>query len=242
MVIIVGFRRTIRRLLQRIHSRGLSKVGRQVKSDGLTFLSLERLLYLEREAKGAIARCSGGDILEFGIALGGSSIVLATIASSEHPYHGFDVFGMIPAPDSEKDDERSKARYAVIAKGRAKGFADNQYYGYRQDLYADVCKTFARYGVPVDGERVSLYKGLFEDTWPAYRGSTVAFAHVDCDWYDPTRFCLESISDRMLPGGVVVVDDYHEYAGSQRAVDEFLSQNSHAWKVSKQPSLVMRKI
>ena len=40
---------------------------------------------------------------------------------------------------------------------------------------------------------MSLHKGLFEDTWPmvATKIHQIALAHVDCDWYDPVKYCLE---------------------------------------------------
>lgn len=234
--------KAIRRLGRRIRTRRLSDTARRVKKEHLTFLSLERLLALEQEATAAITRCGKGDILEFGVALGGSSIVLANIASSRHPYHGFDVFGLIPQPTSTKDDERSKARYVVISSGQAEGIKGDGYYGYREDLYDHVCKELAKYGLPVDGEKITLHKGLFEDTWASYKGTAVAFAHIDCDWYDPTRFCLEKISSKIVSGGVVVVDDYNDYGGSKIAVDEFLKENRGSWVTQKGPNMVMRKI
>ena len=56
-----------------------------------------------------------------------------------------------------------------------------------------------------------------------YRGERIAFAHVDCDWYVPVRFCLERIAERLSAGGAIVLDDYHDYAGCRRAADEFMA-------------------
>jgi O-methyltransferase len=75
-----------------------------------------------------------GDVLEFGVALGGSAIVLAGIAGLAHRrFYGFDVFEMIPAPTSEKDDEKSKQRYNLIASGKSEGIGGDLYYGYRNN-------------------------------------------------------------------------------------------------------------
>jgi asparagine synthase (glutamine-hydrolysing) len=179
---------------------------------------------LEGALSAVLSRGTAGDILEFGIALGGSAIVLAQHAKREGPaFHGFDVFGMIPPPTSEKDDAKSKQRYEVIVSGESPGIRGDVYYGYRQDLFDQVRASFARHGVPVNGETIVLHKGAFEETWPSYRGNKIAFAHIDCDWYEPVKFCLEHVASRLSPGGVIVVDDYHDYGGSRTATDEFLS-------------------
>lgn len=68
---------------------------------------------------------------------------------------------------------------------------------------------------------MSLIEGLFEDT---IRPSTpVALAHIDGDWYESVKVCLERIWPALPPGGVMVVDDYDAWSGCRTAVDEFLS-------------------
>jgi len=132
------------------------------------------------------------------------------------------VFGMIPPPASDKDDEKSKQRYDVIAAGRAKGIDGDEYYGYRSNLLDEVRAAFARHGVAVDERSVILHPGLFENTWSHYNGDSIAFAHIDCDWYEPVKFSLERVGARIPPGGVIVLDDYHDYGGCRAATDEFL--------------------
>ena len=48
------------------------------------------------------------------------------------------------------------------------------------------------------------------------------------DVYEPTRAALEKLWDRMVKGGVVVIDDYNAVGGATRAVDEFLESKSIA--------------
>lgn len=104
---------------------------------------------------------------EFGVALGGSAILIASAASRlRRPFFGFDVFGMIPPPLSEMDDAKSKERYETIVGGRASGIGGEVYYGYRDNLYDDVVRAFARRGLHTDGKNISLVKGLFEETLP----------------------------------------------------------------------------
>ena len=95
----------------------------------------------------------------------------------------------------------------------------------RINLYADVIATFERHGLAVDGQQIALVKGLFEDTWPTAGSKSVAFAHIDCDWYDPVKFCLESVAERLSTGGVMMLDDYNDYGGCKTATDEFIAAN-----------------
>lgn len=203
----------------------ISATARSVQRDGLTYLPDEKFRRIESAVLRILERQVPGDIVEFGIALGGSAIVLAEMSSgSGRDFHGFDLFGMIPEPTSVKDDVKSKERYKVIASGKSEGINGSLYYGYRSDLYEEVCASFRRYGLSVDGKRIVLHKGLFEDTLPQYKRGMIAFAHVDCDWYDPVTFCLDNIADRIAHGGAIILDDYNDYGGCRTATHEFLAR------------------
>ena len=56
----------------------------------------------------------------------------------------------------------------------------------------------------------------------------VALLHLDMDVYEPTRAALELLWDRLVKGGIVVVDDYNAVGGATRAVDEFLKDKDVA--------------
>jgi O-methyltransferase len=221
---ISHLQRGFHRARNRLAEWRLSSVARAVRHERLTYLSPGKLRRLEAALAAVFSQGTPGDVLEFGVALGGSAIVLAQHARRAHrAFHGFDVFGMIPPPDSDKDDAHSKQRYQVIASGQSKGIDGDSYYGYRQNLFEEVQASFARYGIPVDDHTIVLHKGLFEETWPRYGNRTVAFAHIDCDWYAPVKFCLERVADRLAPGGAIILDDYHDHGGSRTATDEFVS-------------------
>ncbi|UXN61345.1 TylF/MycF family methyltransferase [Phyllobacterium zundukense] len=205
----------------------LSTTARSVRRDRLTYLSPRKLRRLEAALNEIKRRQVSGDVAEFGVALGGSAIVLARTATSQgRCFHGFDVFSMIPPPTSEKDDVKSKDRYQKIASGKSSGLGGDEYYGYRDNLYDDVCRSFRKYGLTIDNSSVGLHKGLFENTLPNAKMERLAFAHIDCDWYDPVMYCLNKVADRLSPNGVVLIDDYHDYGGCRTATDEFLRQRA----------------
>ncbi|WP_305093454.1 class I SAM-dependent methyltransferase [Prescottella sp. R16] len=89
---------------------------------------------------------------------------------------------------------------------------------------------FAQQSLPaVPGAR--LVSGLFEDSLPGFladRPGPVAFAHLDADLYSSTRTVLDLIGDRLVPGSVLVFDEYFNYPGWQnhehRAWMEFVAR------------------
>ena len=80
--------------------------------------------------------------------------------------------------------------------------------------------------LPPVRSNVRLTKGFFEDTLPGFvaqhPGAKIALLHIDCDFYDPVKLCLQTFYDLVTPGGYIVIDDYGSYAGCRKAVDEFL--------------------
>lgn len=232
----------LRKIKQEVRLAGLTQVAKTVSREKITFLTPDKLKLLESEVRNVIKAGVKGDILEFGLAWGGSAAVISQQATTDHPYHGFDVFSMIPPPTSEKDDDFSRERYEVIKAGKAEGFGGNEYYGYRKDLFGDVNKLLDRFGRAVDNKTVFLHKGLFEETWPHYKGASVAFAHIDCDWYDPVKYCLENVGKLMPVGAVMIIDDYPEFGGCKTATDEFLAEHGDKFRAEMKARLVIRRV
>jgi asparagine synthase (glutamine-hydrolysing) len=71
-------------------------------------------------------------------------------------------------------------------------------------------------------------KGLFQDTM--HFAEPVALAHVDGDWYESVMTCLTRLDPVLVPGGVMVIDDYDAWSGCRAAVDEFLGTRSNAYE------------
>ncbi len=71
--------------------------------------------------------------------------------------------------------------------------------------------------------RVHLVKGWFEETLPIHREKVgeIALLHLDGDWYESIKRCLDELYDQVTRGGYVVIDDYGYWRGCRQAVDEF---------------------
>jgi O-methyltransferase len=53
-------------------------------------------------------------------------------------------------------------------------------------------------------------KGWFAQTIPGVRDQVgpIALLHLDGEWYESTKTCLDLLHDSVVPAGWVVVDDY----------------------------------
>jgi len=89
---------------------------------------------------------------------------------------------------------------------------------------------FAQESIPeVPGAQ--LVPGLFEDTLPSFlndESGPVAFLHLDADLYSSTKTVLDLLGDRLVPGSIVVFDEFFNYPGWQqheyRAWTEFVTR------------------
>ncbi|GHA84888.1 hypothetical protein GCM10009069_05010 [Algimonas arctica] len=211
-----------------------------IQSKRLSYLHKARLDSLDAEMARLRERNANGLVVEFGVALGGSGALMAGNMAPGLKFIGYDVFGQIPPPD-ENDSPRSHERYEIIDSGQSKGISGDSYYGYRDDLINDVKANFARLGAPVDGHRISLVKGLFRDTVDFPESTVIQLAHIDCDWYDPTLFCLNSVAPHIPKWGTIIIDDFDDWEGCRRATHEFLAANPDFRLREVQPHAIIRR-
>ncbi len=67
--------------------------------------------------------------------------------------------------------------------------------------------------------RVEIHRGWIPQVLATMPERRYRFVHVDVDLYEPTLAAFAYFVPRMLPGGVIVTDDYN-WPGGRRAVDE----------------------
>lgn len=218
----------------------LPRIAAEVIRANLTYLSPFKMRSLVDQMTRIDAESVEGGVYELGIALGGSAIVLASLCGTARTFSGFDVFGMIPPP-SDQDEQDTHERYKIIESGRSKGIGQDPYYGYMDDLYGAVVQSFEKFGLAVDNSRIRLVKGLFEDTLSPARDEKIALAHVDCDWYEPVLLCLERLADHISPGGAVILDDYNDYKGCKKAADQFLAGRNDFVMTTARPHAILQK-
>jgi asparagine synthase (glutamine-hydrolysing) len=189
-----------------------------VSQNGLTYLDKFAISNLISAIKKIKRKDIHGIWVEAGTALGGSAMIIASLIDTDQQLHLFDTFTKIPPPNSKDGDDVHK-RYKEIIEGRAIGINEDQYYGYIEDLISKVKENFNKFNV--DMKNVFFHKGLFKDTM--HFNEKIAFAHIDCDWYESVMYCLCEIIPNLQIGGIVIIDDYDHWSGCKLAVDEFIN-------------------
>jgi hypothetical protein len=87
---------------------------------------------------------------------------------------------------------------------------------------------FARSSLPRVRNNCQLVVGWFSDTLPKFiktNKQPVALLHVDCDLYSSTVTILNNLRQQIVPGTVIVFDEYINYPGWQ--LDEFQAWQEH---------------
>jgi O-methyltransferase len=145
-----------------------------------------------------------GAVVECGVLDGGTGALMAFATSaSGRPIHLFDAWQGLPET-VEQDG----------AEGR-------QWVGEVVGSPARVLEVMNRLEIP--RSRITLHRGWFHETFPGAQIPRIALLHIDCDFYEPTKLCLERWFVHVAPGGYVQFDDYMMFQGCTLAVDEFLA-------------------
>ena len=223
---MLGIKTKIKCFLQNMRERNLYKkmlpqeqeLIRGVKSKNLTYLSLTKCVSLLDTIKGIEQNQIQGLFIEAGCALGGSSILISK-TKKQRSFKIYDVFEMIPPPSKEDPQEVHK-RYETILQGKSAGLQGDTYYGYQENLYQTVQNNLRGFGVNLEKDNVYLVKGLVQDTLKI--SEPIAFAHIDVDWYDPVKHCLQQIIPNLAVGASIILDDYYDWGGCRKATDEAL--------------------
>ncbi|HEY1464543.1 MAG TPA: TylF/MycF/NovP-related O-methyltransferase [Terriglobales bacterium] len=156
-----------------------------------------------------------GHIVELGVYKGASLIRLATFRNAlENDFSrkiiGFDAFGKFPQENLETENDLRFIRGFEGAGGN--GLSVEELSGILRR------KAF---------QNVALVKGNVFQTIPKYLAdhpeTRIAFLHLDMDVQEPTIFALNELYDRVVPGGIIVFDDYNSVAGETLAVDQFVA-------------------
>jgi hypothetical protein len=82
-----------------------------------------------------------------------------------------------------------------------------------------------------------LVKGWFNETLPTFTdqiSEPAAFLHIDCDLYESTKAIFEGLQGRIVPGTVILFDEYFNYPGWEnhefKAFKEFCDANAVTYR------------
>ena len=184
------------------------------KSDPFTLMSARNRTTLYREARRVLKRGVAGDFVEIGVHRGGSAAVLAGLLKNEpgRNLHLFDRWGDLPEPVAKDGFRRDDyAKSAIVEKLAT----------LESQPPLDAVRRVVEGLVAFPADRLRYYQGWYDATLQQYEGGAVAFASLDCDYYESTKLALEFVEKHASPGATIVLDDFRSWPGVGTAVEEW---------------------
>ncbi len=146
-----------------------------------------------------------GDIIECGAWRGGTAILMRAVlkahGDTEKSVWVADSFEGLPNFDSQRNPQLDYGQGAMAAS------------------LEEAKENFARYGLLDD--RVHFLRGFFNQTLPNAPIVKLAVLRADGDLYESQMDVLNSLYPKLSVGGYAIIDDYLEFPGCKRAVDEY---------------------
>lgn len=182
-----------------------------------TLTGVEKLLPMVDALRYVADNDIPGAIVECGVWRGGSMQAMAwtlmDAGVTDRDLYLYDTFEGMSEPGEFDVQTRTRANAAdLLAAGKARCLADYD------DVHAGMVET----GYPM--EKIHLYKGKVEETIPAHMPKEIAVLRLDTDWYESTRHELEHLYPLLVPGGVLIIDDFGSWDGARKAVLEWLAE------------------
>ncbi len=159
-----------------------------------------------------------GSIAEVGVYKGGTAKIIFDNMISGEKLFLFDTFTGIPNK-SDSDNEHGVG-----------DFSDSCY-----DQIVEHFKDFSN---------VEIHKGIFpQDTGKAIGKRKFKLVHLDVDTYLSYKEGLEFFYNKMVVGGIIILDDYKESTceGATLAVDQFLADKKEVVQFSNSYYIVKEK-
>jgi O-methyltransferase len=186
------------------------------------YTMIEQSAYLDNLLLADSIKNLKGDIVECGVWRGGMIAGIAELLGSDRKYHLFDSFEGLP--EAKDIDGKLALDYQKNTES---------------ERYFDNCKAeihYANEAMQMAGVNFSCYKGWFENTIPSNKTiENIALLRLDGDWYESTYICLEHFYDKVVPGGIIIIDDYLTWDGCSKAVHDFLSKRKSSSKIRFSP-------
>jgi hypothetical protein len=157
-----------------------------------------------------------GDVFELGVYKGASLVRFATFRNLlENDFSrkvvGFDAFGKFPTQN-------------LTLPGDLTFIEDFEQEGGDGLSKDEVERVFESKKF----QNVFLNQGNIFDALPLYLEqhpeTRIALLHLDMDVKEPSVFALDLLYDRVVPNGLIVLDDYNVVAGGSEAIDEFMAK------------------
>jgi len=189
------------------------------RCESATMTSVERIYALYKAVEYLSQAGIAGDIVECGVWRGGSmmcaALALLKAQDAGRQLYLYDTYeGMVAPGTSDVDINGLPASTQLAEESRS---ANSMIWAYA--ALETVRKNMLSTGYPP--RKITYIRGAVEETIPQTIPERIALMRLDTDWYSSTRHELEHLFPRLVPGGVIVIDDYGHWQGARQAVDEY---------------------
>jgi hypothetical protein len=186
-----------------------------------TMTSAERIWALVHAVEHIVHAGIPGAIVECGVWKGGSmmaaALTLSRLGEQTRQLLLYDTFEGMPLPGIVDRDHHDLSADAAMARAGVASF-DQWCLAGQMEVKRNLLST------GYSQERIHLVPGRVEQTIPSQAPGQIALLRLDTDWYESTRHELLHLYPRLVPGGVLIIDDYGHWQGARRAVDEYFGE------------------
>ena len=186
-----------------------------------TMIPLESVITLIEAVRYVCRWNVRGSVVECGVWRGGAvmaaALTVKQIGHGDRSFYLYDTFSGMTEP-SEHD---AHARGAMDPRAV---FGERQTGPERSNWCLAPLEVVRKNleSVQYDMNRFVIVPGKVEETIPNIMPDEISILRLDTDWYNSTRHEMLHLFPRLVPGGVLIVDDYFTWTGSRKAVDEYL--------------------
>jgi hypothetical protein len=176
-----------------------------------------------------------GSLVECGVWKGGSMMAVAktlmSMNSEDRDLYLFDTFTGMTKP--------SKLDVGIGTKEKASDIFEKEKTGEDTSNWVnasivEVKKIFKKVGY--DEKKLHFIEGKVEETIPKNSPSEISLLRLDTDWYESTKHELIHLFPKLSKGGVIIIDDYDDWEGCRKAVDEYIMNENITLLLVKIPN------
>ena len=192
-----------------------------------TMTSVDRMYALYKAVEYIIKNEIEGDFIECGVWKGGSSMLIAKTllkfgVSNRHIWMYDTYEGMSEPTDKDKDPAGTSAE-ELLKKASKQDAASIWCYSDIDEVKSHLQST----GYPI--ELIHFVKGKVEDSIPGVMPENpIALLRLDTDWYESTKHEMDHLYPHLVQKGILIIDDYGDWQGARKAIDEYLSEHKIA--------------
>jgi hypothetical protein len=197
------------------------RLHKACRSNSLT--SVERMYALYKAVEYLAENGIEGDFVECGVWRGGSTMMaclsLVELGDTERRVWLYDTFEGMTEPTRKDSVSPLRGRRLLPDPG---SMVDRWFLDGLAVTADEVRANLSSTGYPT--ERLIFVQGKVEDTLPKSVPDRIALLRLDTDWYESTYHELVHLFPRLVPGGVLILDDYGHLEGAREAVDQYFGE------------------